>query len=90
MLFLRKCIVIFPFSCVVEAYCTLSNMFFVLFVSVLFGFMKSAEYIVYLTYIYRVSIVYLSCIYRVCRLQMGYRRVAKMLSFARKGVVMRV
>ena len=35
------------------------------------GFMKSAECIVYLSCIYRISIVYLSCIYRVCRLRKG-------------------
>ena len=50
---------------------------FVLFVSVLFGFMKSAEYIVYLTYIYRVSIVYLSYIYRVSIVFVGFKWVTE-------------
>ena len=49
------------------------------------GFMKSAECIVYLSCIYRISIVYLSCIYRVCRLQGGCKWATKGLSFARKG-----
>ena len=61
------------------------------------GFMKSAECIVYLSCIYRisivylsciyrVSIVYLSCIYRVCRLQGVCKWATKGLSFARKGL----
>ena len=53
-------------------------------------FMKAAECIVYLSYIYRVSIVYLSYIYRVWGLQKCFGRAAewlesgcKMLPFAR-------
>ena len=40
-----------------------------------FVVMTSAENIVYLSYIYRISIVYLSCIYRVYGLQVGYKSV---------------
>ena len=56
--------------------------------------MKSAECIVYLSYIYRISIVYLSCIYRISivylsyiyrvyRLQGGWKAAVKVLSLAR-------
>ncbi len=40
------------------------------------GFMKSAECIVYLSCIYRISIVYLSCIYRVSIVFVGCKAAA--------------
>ena len=49
--------------------------------------MKSAEFIVYLSYIYRVSIVYLSCIYRISIVYLSYiYRVCRLQSGC-KGIV---
>ena len=50
---------------------------------------KSAEYIVYLSNIYRVSIVYLSCIYRVWGLQKCFGRAARRVQkgFHLRGMV---
>ena len=50
------------------------------------GFMKSAECIVYLTCIYRISIVYLSCIYRISIVFMGFKAAANGLSKGCQGV----